>query len=285
MKFRLFIQLVVCAWCMQAVSAHAAAVRENDDGRVVYSAGWADNNLSQGYHGGDQHYSSTSQATAEFSFTGTSIKWIGPKNVDCGISQVFLDNQLVASVDMYASSWLKQQVLFSRGSLENRTHTIRIVVTASKNPASIGYYSSIDAFEWDAAAGYNELNDGGLSYSGTWNVVVSPGGVANDLRTTTAAGATAQYSFTGRAIRWLGTKGNDQGIADLYVDGTRVASVDLYAPTNLVRQVLFAETNLVYGAHTLKIVATGQRNASSSGVRVTVDAVDADRTTIRVDDS
>ncbi|WP_162462958.1 DUF4082 domain-containing protein [Paenibacillus psychroresistens] len=132
------------------IFAAATQVNDHTTAQITYSGAWTyDTTGASGYINSDQHYSSTNGNYAQFTFTGTSIKWIGPKNLDCGISQVYIDGALVASVDMYASSWLKQQVLYSNTALSNASHTIKLVATNTKNASSIGYYSSIDAFEYD----------------------------------------------------------------------------------------------------------------------------------------
>lgn len=135
--------------------ATAAAVQVNDNAtaQITYSGTWTyDTTGAPGYVNNDQHYTNQNGAYAQLAFSGSSIKWIGPKNVDCGISQVYIDGALAASVDMYAGSWQKQQVLYSNASLTNGTHTIKVVATNTKNASGSGYYSSVDAFEVDTPA-------------------------------------------------------------------------------------------------------------------------------------
>ena len=145
--------LVLFSLFFSSASA-AAAARVNDDHQyITYSGHWTNNDSSAGYVNSDQHFSSTAGAYAQFTFSGTSIKWIGPRNIDCGKSEVYIDDVLKATVDMYAPTWLRQQILYSNDSLSNSQHTIRIVATSSKSASSIGYYSSIDAFEFDGWPG------------------------------------------------------------------------------------------------------------------------------------
>lgn len=107
----------------------------------------------------DQHLTRTAGSYASFTFTGTSVSWIGPRNVDCGISSIYLDGTLVETVDQYASDWLKQQVLHASGILPNGLHTIKIVCTGDKNAVATGNDCSVDAFQYMSSGGPSMVND------------------------------------------------------------------------------------------------------------------------------
>jgi DUF1680 family protein len=71
--------------------------------------------------------------------------------------------------------------------------------------------------------------------------------------------------FRGNTVRWLGTKGPDHGLADVYVDGVLEQTVDGYAPTALPPQVLFERSGLVgRRVHILRIVVSRKRNPAAS---------------------
>lgn len=282
--FKAIAMTLLCALLIGFVPAGivfsaATSVNDNATTQITYSAGWTyDSTGAAGYVNSDQHYTSTNGAYAQFTFTGTSIKWIGPKNVDCGISQVYLDGSLVASVDMYAASWLKQQVLYSNASLASGSHTIKVVATNTKNASGSGYYSSIDAFEYDnvvAASGNVTLNDTNpaIAYTGTWTSALATGYIEGDQHYTSTNGNYAQLTFTGTSVQWIGPKNSDMGIAQVYIDGTLASSVDLYASTWLKQQTLFTSATLSNAPHTIKIVATNTKNATSTGYSVAVDAL------------
>lgn len=100
----------------------------------------------------DDSYSSAAPAYAEFTFTGTGIQWIGESNYCCGVAEVYLDGEKVSTVDPFiAPSIISQFVNFSREGLPNGQHTIRVVATGLKNPASTQYPGTrvlIDAFRY-----------------------------------------------------------------------------------------------------------------------------------------
>jgi hypothetical protein len=63
-------------------------------------------------------------------------------------------------------------------------------------------------------------------------------------------------------------------MASVYVDGRLVKTVDLYARTAAYGQRLYATAGLRYGTHTLRIVVSSKKNASSHGRTVAIDAFD-----------
>src|SRR3989304_4519834 len=96
--------------------------------------------------GGRGIFSIETGATATLTFTGTQATWFGPKNRDFGIADVYLDGAFQGSVDLYSSSLLSRQVLFTASGLSNTTHTLSIVVTGRRNSSSLNDAVGVDAF-------------------------------------------------------------------------------------------------------------------------------------------
>jgi hypothetical protein len=88
------------------------------------------------------------------------------------------------------------------------------------------------------------------------------------------AGQRATFSFSGTGISWIGFRGPQAGIANVYLDGALAATVDTYAPEAAVQAVLFTASNLASGTHTLIIDVTRTKNDASSDYYVVVDAFD-----------
>jgi hypothetical protein len=89
-----------------------------------------------------------------------------------------------------------------------------------------------------------------------------------------AAGHRATFTFTGGGVSWIGFRGPQAGIADVYVDGVKAATVDAYASEERISAVLYAVTGLEFGTHTLTIEPTGTRSPLSSDFYIVVDAFD-----------
>lgn len=86
--------------------------------------------------------------------------------------------------------------------------------------------------------------------------------------------STASLTFVGTGIRWIGYKAVWGGIAEVYMDGALVTTVDSYAPTDEVQAVMYTATGLVPGAHTITIRVTGTWNPAGVSSWVVVDAFD-----------
>lgn len=116
-------------------------------------------------------------------------------------------------------------------------------------------------------------NDANIAYVGTWAVSTSGAVSGGSFRTSTATGATATFSFNGTHIGWVTAKCPGCGIAEVRVDGVLEATVDLFNASVQAKQVQFAKSAISNGPHTIEIRVTGNKNASSAGVRVDLDAM------------
>jgi hypothetical protein len=122
--------------------------REETDPAVSYSAGWLQGNRDHPYSEGTAALSTVPGDQATFTFTGTSVGWIGFKGPQNGMARVILDGKVVAdSFDTYAPTEAPQTTLFRLSGLAAGGHTLIIQVTGSKNPASLGISIVVDAFD------------------------------------------------------------------------------------------------------------------------------------------
>jgi len=86
-------------------------------------------------------------AQATFTFTGTSVSWIGARAPETGIARVYVDGSFVADVDTYAPTPGLQNTVFTATGLADATHTLTIVVTGERNPAATEPWIVVDAFD------------------------------------------------------------------------------------------------------------------------------------------
>ncbi|WP_405867514.1 beta-galactosidase [Streptomyces sp. NBC_01515] len=125
------------------------------------------------------------------------------------------------------------------------------------------------AYTWDDP-------DSALQYAGSWSHVADTSYTGGDYKHTESfsnkAGDSLTVPFDGTAIRWIGSKTNNHGNADVYLDGTKVATVDDSGSES--QAVVFQKTGLTPGAHTLKIVVAGNHGSGSTDNYVAVDAID-----------
>ncbi|MGH8963366.1 MAG: beta-galactosidase, partial [Jatrophihabitantaceae bacterium] len=118
--------------------------------------------------------------------------------------------------------------------------------------------------------------DAALQYTGTWSHVANQSYTGGDYKNTESfsnvKGDSLSVPFTGTAVRWIGPKTNNHGYADVYLDGTKVATVDCSGSQN--QAVLYQTSGLADGPHTLKIVVDGTHASGSTDNFVSVDAID-----------
>jgi hypothetical protein len=84
-----------------------------------------------------------------------------------------------------------------------------------------------------------------------------------------SAYAVAQIRHTGNAFDPVYRMAPSYGVAEVWIDGVRRASIDQYNPTELAAQV--TEFSLASGTHTVEIRRAMRQNPGSSGDAVNVD--------------
>ncbi|REE69734.1 S-layer family protein [Paenibacillus taihuensis] len=121
---------------------------DEGDASIVYSTGWSDGS-SAGDYQGTEKYSNAEGSTIQFTFTGNEVRFIGAKQVNTGLFDVYLDEVLQQQdIDTYSSTTIQQQVLYRKSGLPSGSHTIKVVVKGSKNPAAVDSYILADAFQY-----------------------------------------------------------------------------------------------------------------------------------------
>jgi hypothetical protein len=88
------------------------------------------------------------------------------------------------------------------------------------------------------------------------------------------AGSEAAFAFTGTGVSWIGYRDQWSGVAQVYLDGVLKATIDTYSAGAQAQAALYSVSGLSNAAHSLKLVVTGKRDASSQGDWIWVDAFD-----------
>lgn len=254
---------------------------EQDNPSIAYTGTWYPN-----YETPNSAQSATLTnaigATATLSFTGTGITWIGPLDPYSGIAIVYLDG-VQSSVDTYGPVTLYQQPFFSVHGLAAGTHTLSIEVPHVRDGETMGSWIWIDAFDIEngsgivggvsAPAGTIQQNNPAVTYSGNWYLNTNPIMFGGSAALAMDATSSATVSFSGTGITWVGYQDQWSGIANVYVDGAlQTPTVDTYAASEKAQSPVYSITGLSEGAHTLKILVTGTRDAASAGNWIWVNA-------------
>jgi hypothetical protein len=150
---------------------------DDSDPSIAYTGAWyhQQNGYSAAGYRGTWSISSTAGDSASFTFTGTSIKWLGNTQFNFGMADVYLDGVLVAhDVDLFSplndaggsppQGGHFQKALYSKDGLPNGQHTIKVVVTGHANSQAQGVWVSIDAFAVDGAPDTGILPPDGIAF-------------------------------------------------------------------------------------------------------------------------
>jgi hypothetical protein len=85
-------------------------------------------------------------ATAEFTFDGTGIRWLGWRFDDAGRGEVRMDDKVAGIVDQYGPGRGLPFECKTTGLTAGR-HTIQILLLSDKNPASSDRYLNVAGFQ------------------------------------------------------------------------------------------------------------------------------------------
>ena len=239
---------------------------------ISYTGSWSTFNTSSN-SGGAAKYSNSSDANVTITFTGSSVKFGGYKSIYYGMADVYLDNQKVGIIDYYNPTTIYQQSLFALSGLSNTTHTLKVIRTGDKNPHAISNNINIDFVDIGDGSGSFEESTLNAIYNGTWGLFSSPSNSGGMARYSEDPGASVILPFSGTSVKLSGYKSSYYGIADVYIDGNKMGSIDYYSPITQYQLVLFQTSGLTNGQHTLKIVKTGTKNLSATGTAINLDGI------------
>src|SRR5689334_10898706 len=280
-----------------AVSSDTQRFEENNTAVVSQSGTWTASDPHAGWSGGAALDSTTAQSSVSFSFTGTSVRWIGARGRNGGIAQVLVDGAEVKRVNLfYRPNDEFRTPCFTIYGLTPGPHVLTIVVTGEKDPTAAADSPArvwVDAFEVNpqVVSRLQEV-DPAVTYTGTWDQapdglfwsnsgIGNPGEPEVGAKVSETAGATVtlddkdrKLNVRGTSISWVGYRGPDAGIALVSVDGGKPVEVDTYAPDFKVQEVLFTASGLADAEHTMTITVTGRKNIRSTAAKIFVDGFD-----------
>lgn len=203
-------------------------------------------------------------ATQTFTFQGGAITLFTVSGPTMGKASVLIDGAPVRTFDGYARSF-RPGVQHHFTGLGSGTHTLTAKVLGTKAARAKGTAVAVDALRTNGTLHANPKPN-----AGTWGRVSSAaatngGYVANDV-----AGAVATLRFHGTGATWITARGPAMGLAQMWVDGKLVKTVDLHAtaPVSGVERTIDGLGDRV---HTLRIVVLGRHAKGAKGSSVVVD--------------
>jgi hypothetical protein len=104
------------------------------------------------------------------------------------------------------------------------------------------------------------------SYTGSWTRSSWASASDGYLSVASLSGSRSTFTFTGTAVAWVATRSTNRGQADVYIDGVRMKTVDLYSATTSPKAVVYAASWAVSGTHTVEVRVLGTAGRPSVDV-------------------
>jgi hypothetical protein len=265
------------------INFQVASVNIQHDGPGVTFDRWV-TGQSTAYSGGGYVYSRWSGTELQARFTGSGIRWIGPRQSGYGKADVYIDGVLVGSTDQYAATGDSSigAMIYESPMLTDGPHTLKIKLTGQKNPASSGYVVVVDRFEVLGAnpgSQYTRVDERapGATFTGGWVHATNRTYYKSGYAYSRWADSRYSRTFTGRGIAWIGPMTGEYGRVDITIDGPsgRVYSgtISQYGTVGW-RKIVWESPQLPLATYTLKLRVRGDKVAASTGVINVLDAWD-----------
>ena len=109
-----------------------------------------------------------------------------------------------------------------------------------------------------------------IAYAGRWRLKSNAVAYGGQYHSATLRTASASFTINGTQFTWIAARGRAYGKAQVIVDGTARATVDLCNSTTQW-QYNVPITGLTAGTHSVKIKALGTHNAACIGNTIVFD--------------
>ena len=126
--------------------------------------------------------------------------------------------------------------------------------------AEVGIYKAAEGFALGSGApdGMDVIDerDSAFTFSGSWNDESGTQFAIEQTSKWCNAGASFTVKFTGSKIYLIGTTDPNHGKANVSIDGGTATSIDTYASSRSLGQIIYESPDLEHGEHTLTLTAT-----------------------------
>ena len=252
---------------------------EETSASTTFTAGWTQGDTTRAWSSGTAAVSATPAtpgARSTFTFTGTSVGWIGLRGPRSGIARVYLDGAFQATIDTYSPTAV-QAIVYTVTTLANARHTLAIEVTGQKNAAAA---DSLDLRRRHCRAIARGRRRSGDRVFGQLDPrhgsKLECRAIAPDRRRDGEAGGDGRGGRGLRVHRHVGhldriprAVARPGGRLDRRRPGYAHRSL---CSDRTVQVAVFAATGLAAGGHTLRIDVVGDKNPASTSTWVFVDA-------------
>ena len=181
-----------------------------------------------------------------------------------GKARISVDGQPVRIVDGYARRF-RPRVRHRFTGLGAGPHRLTITPLGRSRRGATDRRVTLDALRWGG-----RLHPDPKPEAASWARVEDPSASEGGYVVSDAPGAQAQLRFSGTSLTLMTLRGPARGRAEIWVDGRRVRTIDLYAPERRFASIRVA-SGLAQGPHTAKVVVLGTHHGASGGSGVVID--------------
>jgi hypothetical protein len=179
------------------------------------------------------------------------VAWSGTDTNGTGIAKYQL--QVSTNGGSYATVSLASATSTSINRTLTDGRSYRFRVRATDKQGNVGAYVYGPTFK--PARVQNTSSS--VHYTGTWVTSASSGALGGSHRYATSTGAKASFTSTTRDIAWVATKTSTSGTAQVWIDGSLAATVNLHSSSTSYRQLVFARHFSTLGSHTIELRPAG----------------------------
>jgi GH25 family lysozyme M1 (1,4-beta-N-acetylmuramidase) len=214
--------------------------------------------------GGSYRWERRGAASISFGFRGGSVTLFTVEGRRMGRARISVDGDPVAVVDGYARRF-RAGVRHRFTDLGAGSHRLTITPLGSKRRGATDRRVTVDALRWGGSL-HPDPKPEAVSWARVADASASEGAyVVSD-----ASGAQASLRFSGTSLTLMTLRGPTRGRAEIWVDGRRARTIDLYAPERGFASVEVA-SGLAEGPHTARVVVLGTHHRASEGSGVAID--------------
>ncbi|HWL90970.1 MAG TPA: hypothetical protein VNP90_06355 [Actinomycetota bacterium] len=214
--------------------------------------------------GGSFRWERRASASISYRFRGGSVTLFTVEGPAMGKARVKIDGERVARIDGYSRTF-RPRVRHRFSGLGAGAHTLTITPLGKQRRAATDRRVVVDAIRWGG-----RLHPDPKPEAVSWATVNDPSASEGRYVVSDAPGAEAKVSFSGTGLVLHALRGPARGRAQIWLDGTLVRTVDLFAPTRRAASILVA-SGLVHGPHVARVVVLGTHRRASRGAAVTID--------------
>ncbi|KAF5370628.1 hypothetical protein D9758_001876 [Tetrapyrgos nigripes] len=238
-------------------------------GNAWIDANGNDDALTTSYSGASYHFTTTKDAAASFTFTGTGVWVFGGKRPNYGDYSISVDGVNVTTANAGSSQDSVKQVLGFISNMDLGTHTV-VLSSSGSSRIDIDYIEVETRLPGDQITTTTiEDSDPAISYApapSDWTVNNKDVYTGSSLHFSQTRGASATVSFSGDAVGVYGTTSPDHADVQIVVDEQTMATLPGGSggrTSGLHSQVLlYFKDNLGPGTHSLSIISDQQSDTA-----------------------